>query len=324
MKIKIESIRLYVLTVFSALTVISCKKNTAPPAILASSNAFIKEAVIADTLAGAVSPDLDSIVTFKLEASVTNPVSGTHTVVFGVDTGQMANYIAKYGTASLLPSSNYFIPFPDGNFTEEAKLSSAAQINIVNTSKLSPGTTYVLPVVMKSIDGQPIEKPLTDQAIYLVVRVSGILSQGGTPINKAGWTIVSYSSQDDADGYPAINVLDNDVNTQWLSDQTQQLPQWLVIDMGQPHSLKAITFQYDPAFSLDGGAPTQVEIELSNDGTVWSNAGTFSGLNPGTQTQSLYLKSITAARYIRFTVLQATVLYAGYSYAFVSEIGAND
>jgi hypothetical protein len=320
MKLQIDHIRTYILLLVVTAAAISCKKNTEAP-MLAPGAVYIKEAVATDTLsAPKLSTDKDTIFTFKLEAAVkVAAASGSHTAILGVDTSEMSAYRAKYGNMAVLPSSCYFIPFANCNIPIGATESNAAEINIVNQTALRPGTTYVLPVVVKNVDGQTPGTIGQDQVIYLLIKTTGI--DYGSPISKASWKIVSFSSTAYASLFGAANVLDNNMASYWESGLGTPMPQFVTIDMGQSYNLKAVTYQNYPNFSK-GGNPTQIMIELSTNGTTWVNSGTFADTAPSSIVKNLLITPVTPARYIRFTVLQATT-YSGLAAVGISEIGAN-
>lgn len=322
MKLQIYHIRTFALLCIAAIATISCKKNQVEPQ-LAPSAVSIKDAFNTDTAKTVkLSTEKDSLITIKLVAAVAQAAgSDGHTVVFGVDTSQMSAYRAKYGNALVLPASSYFIPFASGNIAAGTTESSAAEINILGESLLRPSTTYVLPVVIKSVDGQSPEKTGQGQLIYLLFKTAG--TDFGAAISKTGWSIVSYSSTYSAALYPAAYAIDNKPNTQWVSNLTGTMPQYVTIDMGQSYNLKAVTFQEWASYAA-GANPTQIMIELSTDGSNWTNAGTYNDAAPGTAIKNLKLSKVTPARYIRFTVLKASVYASIYTPVAIAEIGANN
>lgn len=323
MKLQIYHIRTFVILCIIAIATISCKKSQVEP-LLAPNGVYIKDALTTDTAKTIkLSTAKDSLVTIKLVAAVAQAAgSGIHTVVFGVDTSQMAAYRVKYGNATVLPASSYFIPFTSSNIAAGATESNTAEINIVTETALLPSTTYVLPVVIKSVDGQsPKATGSKGQIIYLLFRAVGI--DYGTPISKTSWSIVSYSTTNSTTTYPAAYVLDNKPGTQWVSLISAPMPQYVTIDMAQSYNLKAVTFQEWASFA-SGANPTQIMIELSTDGSNWTNAGTYNDASPGTAIKSLKLSKVTPARYIRFTVLKASVYATIYTPVAIAEIGANN
>jgi F5/8 type C domain/Domain of unknown function (DUF1735) len=320
MKFQIH-LRRYILLCIVAVATVSCKKTTDTP-LLAPGAIYISEAVNTDTAKTIkMSTDKDSLFTIKLEAAVKAATSGTHNIVLGVDTSKMAAYRSKYGNATALPSSSYFIPFASCQIPAGATKSNSAEINILSQSTLRPLTTYVLPVVIKNVDGQTPETIGQGQVIYLVLKTIGI--DYGTPINKASWSIVAYSATYSAALYPATAAIDSKPGTQWVTPLTTPMPQYITIDMAQTYNLKAVTYQEWSSFSA-GANPSQIKIELSTDGSNWLNMGTFTDTAPSTAVKNLPMKPVTPARYIRFTVLQASIYASIYTPVAIAEIGANN
>jgi hypothetical protein len=320
MKLQIHHIRTIVLLCTLAIATVSCKKSQ-EATLLAPGAASIKEALNTDTLSASKTmiATKDSIVTVKLEAVLKAAApSGTHTVVLGVDTSQMAAYRAKYGNMPVLPAANYLIPFASCNIAAGATASSSAEINIGSESTLQPFTTYVLPVVIKTVDDQAPERTSQGQVIYLLIKTTSIY---GSPISKASWSITSYSSELSAANGPA-KVLDN-TSSYWLTSLTGSMPQYVTIDMGQSYNIKTVTYQ-DWVYYAYGANPTQIMIELSTDGNTWANMGTFTDTAPSFLVKNLPMNPVTPARYIRFTVLQATKYVNTYTAVAIAEIGANN
>lgn len=310
--------RLGLLVIVLSAAVASCKKNKNEVAIPAG-QVYIAQAAASDTLPQKVSSAQDSVFIIKLQAAVHSTISGNHTVVFAVDTSQMVAYRAKYGNAQTLPLVNYNFPFFVSTINGGETTGTSTQLNIVQETRLQPATTYVLPVIIKTVDGQAPGQPGTGQVTYILIKTAPI--DYGVPIDKTGWSVVSFSSQ--YTGYDAANVVGTGTTNFWWAFGVA-MPQYVTIDMAQQHRLKAVTF-YNSDYYAFGNNPTQIQIELSLDGNTWTNMGSnFQGGTPGTTIHKLLMKPITQARYIRFTVLQSTLYFAYYSGVTVADIDAND
>lgn len=314
------------LSVFIIATIFSCKKtDTVITKPISTSDVYIHESASVDTLSQAVSVERDSIVTIKIQAALRSSetiASNNHVVVFAVDTTQMAAYNNRYGVATLLPLSNYFLAFNTSIISNNS--TSYAELNIANESQLTPLSTYILPLIIKSIDGQEVSNPDNNQVLYIIIKTLPI--DYGNPIDKTGWSILSYSSALSSTVYPANNLLDNDINTFWGSALNAPMPQYVVIDMAKQYNLRAITFT-SCTTAGSGGDPEEVLVELSLDGTQWINAGTYVGttINVASLLHRFKILPTTAARYIRFTVLKASYyVIPSLTLVELSEIGAND
>jgi len=271
----------------------------------------IQALATADTIVTAVPVTKDSVFVIGFKAMLQGqPSTVAHHVVFAVDTTQLAGFRAKYGNALLLPAKAYYFYQPDCSIPAGAALSDSAAINIVKGSTLHQLTTYVLPVIIRSVDGQT-EGIAAGQVLYLVARTGKSLN------SKEDWTIVSYSSDNGA-GYGAANVLDNDdQNTVWVTDLYKTMPQYVEIDFGSQLTFSGVTYRA-PYYKYGYAYPKQIKIELSTDGTNWTDKGTFGG-QTSDATQTIDIGASTA-RYLRFTVLAAAPLVS-YDVVAIGGIG---
>lgn len=306
------------IVIFCSLIVLltSCSKENGPAA-LPDGSISIQYAAAKDTLVRPLSILSDTTLVIGINASLsgnnTTSSSSDHWVNFAVDTTKIALFRAKYGAAVLLPSKAYFFYKPMSRLAAGASLSEAAQLNIVQQTKLIEYTTYVLPIVIQSVDGNT-EGPATSQVMYYVFKTGKPLV-----INKVGWTIAGYSSFFNA--FVATNILDdNNTTTYWTSNITQQMPQWIAINFNREITFNAVNYYLPPLlkYPAQGGYPTSIQIETSMDGTNWVSNGVYAGDIVGNM-QTLNTGLVTA-RYLRFTSL-ASVKYAStYSAIFISGI----
>lgn len=301
--------------IFSSLILVltACKKNSSRIP-LPGGSVSIQTINNVDTLVWPLSIRKDSTMVLELTAGLSGKTSSSsHWVDFAVDTTKIVAYRAQYGNAILLPSSSFFLYKSMVQLAAGSSLSDPAQINIVQESQLLSDTTYVLPIVIQSVDGNP-DGTATDQTVYLVFKTghSAILS-------KIGWTIAAYSSYTGT--FTAANVLDkNDQGTYWVSNITQQMPQYFTINFNRTVTFSAVNYYIPPVlqYPIYGGYPTSIQIETSMDGTNWSNNGMFAG-NLANNMQTLNTGTTTAG-YLRFTVLSTVPYAATYNVVFISGI----
>jgi hypothetical protein len=301
--------------IFCSLIVLlaACKKQSGP-ADLPNGSVSFQYAAGKDTLQMPLSILSDTALVFKLNAALSGSASSTdHWVSFAVDTTKMAVYRAKYGAALTLPGSSYFFYKPITRLPAGTSVSDPALFNIVLETKLTEYSTYVLPVVIQSVDGK-VEGPATSRVVYFVFKTGKPLF-----INKTGWTIAGFSSVFNT--FIATNILDDDnLNTYWTSNITLQMPQWIAINFNKAVTFSAVNYYLPPLlkYPTQGGYPTSIQIETSMDGTNWVSNGVYTG-NIANNMQTLNTGIITA-RYLRFTSL-ASVKYAStYSAIFISGI----
>jgi hypothetical protein len=301
--------------IFSSLILVltACKKNSSR-APLPGGSVTIQTINNVDTLVRPLSILKDSTMVIELAAGLSGKIStSSHWVDFAVDTTKIVAYRAQYGNAMLLPSSSYFLYRSMVQLAAGSSLSDSAQINIVQESQLFGDTTYVLPIVIQSVDGTP-DGAATDQVVYLVFKT-------GHPaiLSKSGWTIAANSSYNGT--FTAANVLDKDDQvTYWVSNIAQQMPQYFTINFNRTVTFSALNYYFPPVltYPANGGYPTSIQIETSMDGTNWTSNGIFTG-NLANNMQTLNTGTATAG-YLRFTVLSSVKYAATYSAVFISGI----
>lgn len=301
--------------IFSSLILVltACKKNGSR-ATLPGGSISIQTVNNVDTLVLPLSILKDSTIVLELAAGLSGKASpSTHWVDFAVDTTKIIAYRAKYGNAMLLPSTSYLLYKTMVQLAAGSSLSDSAQVNIVQQSQLFSDTTYVLPIVIQSVDGAP-DGAAIDQTVYLVFKT-------GHPalLSKSGWTIASYSSYNGTAS--AANVLDkDDLLTYWVSNIAQQMPQYFTINFNRTMTFTAVNYYFPPAlkYPTSGGYPTSIQIETSMDGTTWTTNGIFTG-NLVNNMQTLNTGTTTAG-YLRFTVLSSVKYAATYAAVFISGI----
>jgi hypothetical protein len=304
------------IVIFCSLIVLltACRKQNNGPAALPDGSISFQYAAGKDTIQMPLSILSDSTLVIGLKAALSGSASSSdHWVNFAIDTTKMIAFSAKYGDAVLLPGSSYFFYKPMTRLPAGASASDPAIVNIVQETKLTEYTTYVLPVVIRSVDGKT-DGPATSRVVYLVFKT-------GKPkfVSKAGWTIADVSSF--LGTFVAANVLDaNDLTTYWASGLTGQMPQWITINFNRTITFSELTYSIPPLlkYPASGGYPTSIQIETSMDGVNWVSKGVFAG-NIVDNTQTINT-GVTTARYVRFTSLASVKYAATYSVIFISGI----
>jgi len=256
----------------------------------------------------------DSTVVIGVKAVLSGKTAAAdHWVNFAVDTTKLTKFVTQYGSALLLPSSSYLFYKSMTKIAAGTSISDSAQINIITETQLKGYTTYVLPLVIQSVDGK-VDGPATDEVLYLVF-------QTGKPatISKDGWTIADSSSS--YSKFYTANLLDNDnAATYWTSSLTQQMPQWVTINFNSSVTFSAVNYYIPTALKYPtyGGYPTSIQIETSLNGTTWVSNGIYAG-NISNNMQTLNT-GLTTAKYLRFTVLASVKYSSTYSCIFISGI----
>ncbi|WP_238387765.1 discoidin domain-containing protein [Pararcticibacter amylolyticus] len=252
-----------------------------------------------DTLQTPMTLDKDSTIVLDLKAALKGEAaSNDHWVTFAVDTTRMLEYRSKYGDAMLLPTSCYLLFKPDVRIASGSSVSEAAQFNIGHQTRLVGNSIYVLPVVIKTVDGK--EDFSDNRTVYLVFKTAQ-----PKDLDRVGWEIAGYSTQLSSTNAAAKTIDVSNTTTFWASALNQPMPQWISIDFKKDIIFSSLKF-YIPTtnkYPNNGAYPTSVKIETSMDGTIWVNKGVFAGDIVDYQ-QTINL-GITTARYVRFTVLSA-------------------
>lgn len=307
--------KIYIAIVCSLIVLFAACSKDNGPAVLPEGSISFQHPAGKDTIEMPLGILKDSAVVIKLQAALSGNTSGSdHWIIFGVDTTKIADYRTKYGAALLMPGTSYLFFKPTTRLSAGETLSEQAELNIGLQTKLVEYSTYVLPVVIRSVDGNT-EGVATSRVLYLVFKT-------GKPavINKQGWTITGFSSQNGTSA-PA-NLLDNDnLTTFWASSITQQMPQWVSISFNKEITFVALNYYMPTALRYPtlGGYPTSIQIETSMDGATWQDKGIFAG-NIVNNMQTIHLGT-TTARYLRFTSLASVKYSSAYDAIFISGIG---
>jgi len=303
------------IAIFCSLMIIATacsKKNT--PDVLPDGSISFQQAAGKDTVEMPLSILSDSVLVIGVKAALSgNTSSSDHWVNFAVDTTKITAFRARYGSADVLPSLSYFFYKPMTRLSAGTSVSDSAQLNIAQETKLKEYSTYVLPVVIQSVDGKT-GGAATTRVLYLVFKTGKALFA-----SKAGWTIAGNSSV--LATYVPANVLDDDnLTTLWGTSLSQQMPQWIAINFNRDITFLSLIY-YIPTiinYPAYGGYPTSIQIETSMDGTNWVNKGIFAG-NISNNMQTINTGA-TTARYLRFTVLASVKYAATYDCIFISGI----
>lgn len=286
------------------LTACSKDDNNNKPAPLPDGSISFNFAAGKDTIQMPLSILSDSTIVLGIKAALSAASGTDHWVNFAIDTTKIAAFRATYGSAMLMPVSSYLFYKPMTKIAAGASLSDSAQLNIGQQTRLAEYSTYVLPVVIQSVDGNT-EGAATRRTIYFVFKTGKPLF-----INRTGWTIESVSSTQGS--FAAANLIDNnDLTTYWANSITQTMPQWVSINFNRTIIFTGVNYFLPNllVYPTQGGYPTSIKIETSMDGTAWTDRGTYAGnINVPTRSQTLPTGEITA-RYLRFTIL-ACVKYA--------------
>ncbi|MFC0513027.1 BT_3987 domain-containing protein [Mucilaginibacter angelicae] len=242
-------------------------------------------------------------------------------VQYQVDQKMADAYNAAKGTTyPILPAGAY--EMPASTVIPKGQLSSPLVHIKINPSKgLELFKQYLLPVTIQSIsDGVQLNQNL--RTAYYLVSASLNLNDF-TEFSRDKWTILSYDSQEPAEGQPngglALNAIDNNTasfwHSKWNGGETP-MPHWLAVDLGETKTLHGITLigrQSD-----NKGKPKDITVAVSTNGTDWEDVGQVTGKDTNDK-QKYFVTTFREARYFRITVTSG---YGDTRYTHLAELGA--
>ncbi len=189
------------------------------------------------------------------------------------------------------------------------------------TLLLSPDSTSIT-----LVDRKP-GTPFSYQSIYVPemaaidtfysAKTTAAISYEGK-VSKAGWTITGFDTEEPAEGAPnglVSAVIDDNLNSFWHSQWSggsPGFPHWFSIDMGKEVVISSIE-----VFRRQGnsGGQTKHQFFYSNNGTDWTDFGTFA-MNATTNDGQKFTNGANpTARYIKYVALEGPNFYA-----FLAEI----
>ncbi len=284
--------------------------------------------------------------------AVNNPVKRTLLIS---DTPQSVIYGANYGGQDY-PEKDIQIGFTINQaLVDSFNLANNTQykalpVNSYSLTEISAvikkGELSTKPMEIKiSTGGQNAIDVLTDYLLPVSISEAK-LSQGNIKINedlrttyylvkaqpnladypeydRSRWSIAGFSSEEPAEaqwgnGGQALHTLDDNTGTFWHSQWQNGLPgppHYIVVNMGETKTLHGLWFiarQNDQE-----GKPKDVQVQVSMDGTTWTDAGKFILENNKTK-QKQFLSGFKSAKY--FKVIFTSTYDAVYCH--LAELGA--
>ena len=244
------------------------------------------------------------------------------TVSFSVDNSR----IDSLNTAN----NTRYAALPDGSYVLSATTAVIPK-GTVNTQPLSVAfkttgsgamdalKSYLLPI---SITGSktPVNESL--RTTFFVVKAQPDLKDYPY-YNRSNWQVIDFSSQEANGEGPnngrAVFVLDGDNTTYWHTQwqgASPGPPHYLTIDMGATKALHGLSFL--PRQSDNAGKPNEVVVQVSTDGTMWTDAGGFSLQNNKEEQPQFLPNGFKQARFFK------VIINSGYnaSYTHLAELNA--
>jgi len=317
--------KIYKLNILAIYTVVlllmACKKDESGRESLAEGRVTFDLPTSTDVVARSLDIKNITLVSMEMKAALQGAASSdVHYVTFATDTTKIADYRAKYGSSALLlPTATYLYYKPTVAITAGTNISEAAVLNLSFQTVLRPRSTYVLPLVIASVDGQ-VQDPKTRRVVYYVFNTGEALY-----VDHTGFTLTATASSTSGTNVAGRAVDAATGTSYWASATTAALPQFVSIDFGRDVDFSGLDYFFPTTVTPTiGGYTTSAKIETSSNGTTWVDKGTYTvDVNNTLKKQTINLPVLTTARYLRFTILTATPYVSGtltYSIGFVGGI----
>jgi hypothetical protein len=303
------------------LLLMACKKNGSDREALAEGRVTFDLPAASDVVARSLDIKNIALLSLEMKALLIGSTSpDVHYVTFATDTSKIADYRTKYGnTALLLPTQSYLYHKPTVAIAAGSAVSEAAVLNLSFQTMLKARSTYVLPLVIASVDGQ-VQDPKTNRVVYYVFNTGDALY-----VDHTGYTLTATASSTAGTNVAGRAVDAATGTTYWASATTAALPQWVSIDFGREVSFSGLDYFFPTSVTpAIGGYTTSAKVETSSDNTTWIDKGIYTiDVNNSLKKQTINLSSLTTARYLRFTILSSTPYISGtltFSIGFVGGI----
>jgi xylan 1,4-beta-xylosidase len=123
-----------------------------------------------------------------------------------------------------------------------------------------------------------------------------------------GWMLLSYKKRATAspalsDSFPAGHTTDDNPRTFWVARENRP-GQWLTVDLGRPHDIRAIQVNYadykSALFRTDSTYVTRFRLLASDDGRRWRTVADLARETRDRANAYVELTSPTRARYVRY------------------------
>lgn len=242
-------------------------------------------------------------------------------VKFISDVSKVAAYNTENGTNyAVLPESCYELETLSAVIPQGGVSTAPLAVKINPSKGMELFKDYLLAISIKQVSNNvKVNEGL--QTAYYIVRAS--LDFADFPdYDRAAWTIAGVSSDEPAEGSNGglgIHAIDDNTATFWHTKWDGGYatpPHWIAVDMGERktiHGLVMIGRQ-----SNNNGKPNTIQLEVSDDNTTWTDAGTFDLQNINS-VQRFFVPTFPEGRYFRITVLSN---YGNVEYTHLAELGA--
>ncbi len=234
-----------------------------------------------------------------------NPMgaSSEATIYLAADPEKAESYNLLHNTDyPVLPAQAYTVSESVALHAGESE-SEPVTITLNAKGNVEPFTEYILPVSIVSADG--IDCSHCCQTVYFLYRGSMDASNMEL-LDRTGWVVLDASSEEPREGdwgHSGLKeaCIDDDLNTFWGTDWATthpQPPHWIIVDLGKTTHIQGVAVQAREE-GYDG--PKEMTLEVSDDLSNWTEAGTFKDIPAAGQYRS-FLPQAADGRYVRLTI----------------------
>lgn len=242
------------------------------------------------------------------------------TVTFGADPGLVSSFNEDNQTLyPALFTEAYTIHDAQTVISKGMLYSSQAEVAI-HPSQFRGVGPYILPVSITSVSP---ELPVNSSMKTVYLQIEGHHDSNPYPyFDRTGWKLLSVSSQHNTTTYKAANIFDDDLSTFWhtsyAAGNQPGPPHILIVDMQTTKEIHGLEVNGRTASATNletpyhRGNPRIINLQVSDDNTTWTDAGTYVIPGAGVTVKNyVYLSSYVSGRYFKFTVTATLADYYG-------------
>lgn len=132
--------------------------------------------------------------------------------------------------------------------------------------------------------------------VYRTLNLSDVPVSGNLALNR-----IAYASSNENSTFLSVNAFDGNPNTRWSSEYSDI--QWIYVDLGSSQPISKVVLNWEAAYAK------QYQIQVSNDGTIWTPIYTNNANTGGVNTIGF---DAVSARFVKMYAWQRATEY-GYS-----------
>jgi hypothetical protein len=301
---------IYISTIILAVCTMACKKKLIDDPGQYS-KLYMPQAVDYPAMRSLIMTDTLQYIVFGAAFGGVDDQSQGINVQFEVNPALVDTFNKKNGTGyTMLPAGSYKLNNLAADIPAGKSSSTPLRFAIKTVGGLDVSKDYLLPISIVQTDASiPVNENL--RTTYFQIRSEYM------EYNRPAWTLVETSSQESPN--ISLNAFDNNTATVWHTQwklAKPAHPHYLKVDMNTTNSMHG--FYFNGSNNTSTGNPQKVHVDVSVDGSTWTNTGTFTFPNVYTK-QTFYLNDPVPARYFRFVVDSS---FANTHFTHLSEIGA--